>query len=150
MNTNLIDSLKLNPWKDSDNVINSFNAIKDKPQCSFIQLDIAEFYPIIAKSILDREISFARQHTDISNKNLRIIKHCGKSVLYNNQEPWEKKNTDSCFDVTMGSYDGAEIFKLVGIYLLFLAANIIDKNNYGLYHDDGLILLCNANRENVN
>ena len=53
----------------------------------------------------------------------------------------EKKNTDSCFDVTMGSYDGAEICELVGIYVLSLLANIIDKNNSGLYRDYGLILL---------
>ena len=53
----------------------------------------------------------------------------------------EKKNTDSCFDVTMRSYDGAEICELIGIYVLFLLANIIDKNNSGLYRDYGLILL---------
>ena len=83
------------------------------------RLDISEFYPIITESILDTAISFARQHTDISNENLRIIKHCRKSLLYNNQEPWKKKNTDSCFDVTMGSYDGAEICELVGFIYCF-------------------------------
>ena len=86
---------------------------------------------------------------DISNENLRIIKHCRKSLLCNKQEPWEKKNTDSYFDVTMGSYDGAEICESVGIYLLLLLANIIDKNNSGLYHDDGLILLRNVNKQNM-
>ena len=119
VNTILVDSLKVNQWKDTDNVINWFNAIKDKSQCCFIQLDIAEFYPTIIESILDTAISFARQHTDISNENLRIIKHCCKSLLYNNQEPWKKKNTDSCFDVTMGSYDGAEICELVGFIYCF-------------------------------
>ena len=59
-----------------------------------------------------------------------------------------KKNTDTCFDVTMGSYDGAEICELVRIYLLFLLPNIIDKNNSGLYREDSLILLRNANRQN--
>ena len=49
----------------------------------------------------------------------------------------------------MGSYDGAEIWELVGIYLLFLLVNIINKSNSGLYHDDGLILLRNVNRQNV-
>ena len=141
MNTNLVDSLKVNQWKDSDNVISWFNAIKDKSLCCFIKLDIAEFYPSTIESILDIAISFARQHTDISDENFRIIKHCCKSLFYNNQEPWKKKNTDSCFDVTMGSYDGAEICELVGIYLLLFLVSIIDNNNSGLYHDDGLILL---------
>ena len=27
---------------------------------------------------------------------------------------WKKKSTDSCFDVTMGSYDGADNCELVG------------------------------------
>ena len=77
------------------------------------------------------------------------MKHYRKSLLYNNQEPWKKTNTDSCLDVTMGSYDGAEICKLVVIDLLFLLANIIDKNSSGLYLDDGLILLGNVNRQNM-
>ena len=47
----------------------------------------------------------------------------------------------------MESYDGAEICKLVGIYLLSLLPNIIDKNSsvYCLYRDEGLILLRNVN-----
>lgn len=49
----------------------------------------------------------------------------------------------------MGSYDGTEIWELVGIYLLFPLANIIDNNNSGLYHNDGLALLCNVNRQNL-
>ena len=60
VNTILVDSLKFNQWKDTDNVINWFNAIKDKSQCCFIQLDIVEFYPSITESILDKAISFAR------------------------------------------------------------------------------------------
>ena len=102
MNTNLVDSLKVNQRKDAYNVINRFNAIKDKSKRCFIELDIAEFYPSITESISNTAISFARQHTDISDENLRIIKHFRKSLSYNNQEPWKKKNTDSCFGVTVG------------------------------------------------
>ena len=60
-----------------------------------------------------------------------------------------KRKTDSCFDVTMGSYDGAEVSELVGIYLLSLLANIINKNNSGLYCDDGLIFLRNLNGQKM-
>ena len=38
-NTILVDSLRVNQWKDNYNVINWFNAIKDKSQCCFIQID---------------------------------------------------------------------------------------------------------------
>ena len=67
--------------------------MENKSQCFFIQLDILEFYPSISENILDNAIN--------------------QSLLYNNYEPWRKKDTDSCFDVTMGSYDGAEICELV-------------------------------------
>ena len=90
-----------------------------------------------------------QNNTHIFDKNTRIIKHCRKSLLYNNHEYWKKEDTDSCFDVTMGSYDGAEVCDLVGIYLLSLLANIIDKNNSGLYHDDELIFLCNVNGQKM-
>ena len=36
VNTVLVDSLKVNQWKDSDNVINWFDGIKDKSQCFFL------------------------------------------------------------------------------------------------------------------
>ena len=103
VNKNLVNSLKVNQWRNTDSVINWFNAIENKSQFFFIQLDIVEFYPSISENILDNAINFAKQYTGISDKNLSIIKHCRKSLLYNNYEPWKKKDTDSCFDATMGS-----------------------------------------------
>ena len=49
----------------------------------------------------------------------------------------------------MGSYDGVEICELVGIYILSRLSNIIDKNNYGLYRDDGLLVLRNVNVQKI-
>ena len=49
----------------------------------------------------------------------------------------------------MGSYDGAEVCELVGIYLLSFLAKYIDKNDSGLYRDDGLILLRNVNKQKM-
>ena len=60
------------------------------------------------------------------------------------------RDTGSSFNETMGSYDGAEICELVGIYLLLILAIIIDENNFGLYFNDGLILLWNANGQKIN
>ena len=45
----------------------------------------------------------------------------------------------------MGSLDGAEISELVQIYLFSFLTNIIDKINFGLHRDDGLIFLHNVN-----
>ena len=74
-------------------------------------------------------------------------KHCGKSLLYNNNEPWKKKNRESCFDVTMGSFHGAEICELVGIHILSLLSNKRNKQSSGLYRDDGLVLLRNTSKQ---
>ena len=46
------------------------------------------------------------------------------------------------FDVTMGSYDGAEVCELVGLFMLDKLSNIFEKNLVGLYRDDGLAVLC--------
>ena len=40
-------------------------------------------------------------------------------------------------DVTMGSFDGAEICKLVGLYLLDKLSSVIGRQNVGLYKDNG-------------
>ena len=51
---------------------------------------------------------------------------------------WIKKGDDTLFDVTMGSFDGAEICELVGLYLLDKLSSLIGRKNVGLYRDDGL------------
>ena len=66
-------------------------------------------------------------------------------MLFYKNEAWKKKTSQSCFDVTMGSNDGAEVCELVGLYILSLLSNSIDPNIVGLYRDDGLILLRNVN-----
>ena len=63
-------------------VKNWFSSIKNKLQCTFIQLNIMEFYPSITETILDNALSFAKQDVKISDKDLRIIKHCRKSLSY--------------------------------------------------------------------
>ena len=63
--------------------------------------------------------------------------HARKSLLFTNHEVWIKKN-ESLFDVTMGSFDGAEICELVGLYLLYNMKSEFPELNCGLYRDDGL------------
>ena len=98
----------------------------------------------ILTEILHKTISFAKQHVEITDDHLRMIKHCPKSLLFNNNDSWRKKDTESCFDVTMGSYDGAETCKLLVTHVLSLLAKVIDHNHSGLYRHDGLILLRNS------
>ena len=57
--------------------------------------------------------------------------------------PGLRKNHNSMFDVTTGSFDGAEICKLIGLFLLNNLSEKYGKNKVGLYRDDGLVLLRN-------
>ena len=41
----------------------------------------------------------------------------------------------------MGTFGGAEICKLVGLYFQSKREKIFPKSNFGLYRDDGLALL---------
>ena len=45
----------------------------------------------------------------------------------------------------MGSYDGAEICELGGLYLLNQLSTVVDKSSVGLYRDNGLAAKNNAN-----
>ena len=65
--------------------------------------------------------------------------------------PWQKSQQTDNFDVTMGSFDGAETCELIGTYILNKTQNILNNNDIGLYRDDGLAArkirsLCQANR----
>ena len=113
INQHSVELLYVNQWKNSASVIEWFKNIEDEKNCTFIKFDIREFYPSITETILDKASLFAKQHHDISNDNTRLIKHCRKSLLFSNNEAWKKKQTESCFDVTMGSFDRAEVYELV-------------------------------------
>ena len=83
---------------------------------------------------------FARDHTTITGQEEEVIWHARKSLLFGEGSTWLKRDGRQ-FDVTMGSYDGAEICELVGLYMLDLLSNIFNKELIGLYRDDGLAAL---------
>ena len=90
---------------------------------------------------------YASQFTHITPQDRQIITHAKKSLLYHQNTPWEKENTSNLFDMTMGSYDGAETCELVGIYMLSLITPKF-KGQVGLYLDDGLAV-CNATAKKI-
>ena len=116
----------------------------EKSKHTFVCFDIVEFYPSISEELLKAALYFAKQHTTISQQYTEIIFHSRKSLLFNKDKPWIKREGNGLFDVTMGSYDGAEICELVGIYILNILADKYDKNNIGLYWDDGLAAFKNT------
>ena len=107
-------------------------------------MDIKEFYPSITKEILNKALNFAKNITSISDEEMRTIYHCRKSLLFFDNAPWKKKSTHECFDVTMGSFDGAEICELVGLFILNELTELMPNQDIGLYRDDGLSIIRNS------
>ena len=134
INSDILKKLKLNQWCNTDAVWKWFNNIAGKSNCRFIQFDIKEFYSLITENILHQTLKIAKQQTNIDKNDLRIIYGWHKS----DNKTWKKKSTDSCFDVTVGSCDRAEIFELVGLYVQSKIDKILPKSNFGLYRDNGL------------
>lgn len=133
-------------WRNTTQVVNWFKDLPKSPNTSFMCFDIVSFYPSISEKLLMEAINFAKEHTSITDQQIEIIFHAKKTILFNDGEPWRKKGNDDLFDVTMGSYDGAECCELVAAYLL----SLLDKKYgriFGLYRDDGLGTLHCSPRE---
>ena len=57
----------------------------------FLQFDITDFYPFIKETLLHEATQFAKEHVAITRKDVEVIFHARKSVLYNDGEPWVNK-----------------------------------------------------------
>ena len=79
-----------------------------------MQYDIEEFYPSISEDLLKKTLDRARTFVDISREEEENIMHCRKSSLFNNTDIRMKRECNKDFDVTMGSFDGAEVLSWLG------------------------------------
>ena len=138
----------LNLWKNTHSVLNWFNELEKGRKSKFVQFDIESFYPSITKELLTKALEYAQSIVQIDKADLDIIHHSRKSLLFSGTDCWIKKN-DDLFDVTMGAYDGAEVCEMVGLYLLKKTKDIIPQAFVGLYRDDGLAVVQNANGPNL-
>ena len=135
------ESTGLLQWRNTEAVISWFKGIPNKEKCKFLSFDVVDFYPSITEALLDNSIMFASSMTAITPDEIAIIKHARKSILFDNDGAWTRKGRKEGFDITMGSYDGAECCEMVGLYLLSQIATVFGKENIGLYRDDGLAVL---------
>ena len=139
INTNVKNILNLNQWKNTKAVLSWFTNIKQKDAHSFIAFDVVDFYPSISIDLLKATLDFASQFDTITPDERHIILQAKTSLLYNSGVPWAKKSSSNLFDITMGSYDGAESCELVGAFLLHtIKREFGDTCDFGLYRDDGL------------
>ena len=77
-------------------------------------------------------MAFPNKFTKISKHTCQEVAHARKLSLFKHRYVWSKINNPN-FDVPMGSYDGAEICKLVGLFLLDELAELLGKENFRLY-----------------
>ena len=85
---------------------------------------------------MEQALDWALQYVTISNEDRKIILATKKNLPYSNGEAWTKKGEGESWDVTMGSWDGAEVCDLIGLYSLSKCQHL--GLNVGLYRDDGL------------
>ena len=137
INTAIINKTQINQWKNTSSVLKWFNSLQHKETLSFICFDVCDFYPSITEKLLCKALDFANGYRPISAHERDIIIHAKRSLLFSDNTPWEKKASNDRFDVTMGSFDGAETCELVGRYILSLLTQKYGSN-IGLYRDDGL------------
>ena len=122
-------------WKNTDSTIKWFKTLEEKQMLSFLQFDIDSYYPSITPELLDKAINWASQLVPISREDRELFHQTKDSLLFDRGTTWVKKGEHS-FDVTMGSYDGAETTDLVGLFLLSQLEHLPVK--LGLYRDDAL------------
>ena len=127
INIQLLSSIKVNQWKNSDSVINWFKNIPEN----------------ISLELFNKGLQFAKSLYKISDEEISIIMQARKTLLFNDNEPWVKKFGDKDFDVPMDCFDGADVSEIVGTYILSKISNEISKKQVGLYRDDGLGILKN-------
>ena len=137
INNKIREKSHKNQWHYTKSIIEWFKAIKNKSESSFIKFDIVEFYQPISKEVLSKVIEYTQPVTAIEEKLMNTIYHARNSLLFGKGNVWVKKDNPE-FDVTMGSYDGAELCELAGLYVLDLLTKDSGKRNIGLYRDDGL------------
>ena len=90
------------------------------------------------KETITESYKSAKALVNINDEEINTIMHLRKPLLFNNTAFWVKENGDSNCDVTMGSFDGAKLCKLVDLYILQILGEKYGKHRRGLYQDDGL------------
>ena len=68
--------------------------------------------------------------------------HSRRTLLHdNNENMWTKKEIKKLFDVSMGEFDGAEVYELIGLYNISTINESIKVESIVFYRDDGLAVL---------
>ena len=111
--------------------------IPSKEKNKSIKFDIVDFYPSITEELLMKSLNYAKWIEAINQNVVKVITHSHKSLLFDRDNIWVKKENPN-FNVTMGSYNGAELCELTGLYILSILSRALAKEKIGLYRNNGL------------
>ena len=81
-------STAVNQWTNSDSVIKWVKNILNKPEYSFINFDVVDFYPSITENLLSKALTFASEYDDITDHEKHIIRQARNSLLFNENEAY--------------------------------------------------------------
>ena len=136
INLEVRKKLGVNHWVSTQDTLRWFKKLDNKNQRYFLKMDITSFYPSITENLLEEALEFVSGYVNLSEKEKNIIMHSRKTLLFNGDDVWVKRHGKPLFDVAMGSMDGAEIAKTVGLLILFELGKFMKIKDVGLYRDD--------------
>ena len=73
INSDVLSSVQVNQWKNSQAVIEWFQNIQNKNNASFIVLDIEHFYPSVSLEFFHKAINFVKTIRDIPEKDFPLL-----------------------------------------------------------------------------
>ena len=73
-----------------------------------------------------KSLNYAKWIKATDEKVGKVIMHSRKSLLFDHDNVWVKKENPN-FDVTLGSYDGAELLESTGLYILNVLSSELGK-----------------------
>ena len=88
-----------------------------------------DFYPSISEKLLNEALAWASDLATITENDISIIKHARKSVYFSATVNYGQKKTE------------ATVYSIVGLFILNHVGKRFDKENIGLYRDDGLAII---------
>jgi hypothetical protein len=128
-------------FKNTKQVLDWFNNLPEKKTLRWLKFDVTAFYPSITMELLNKSIQYAKTLTHLTDTEEKIIFHCRKNILMGPDGTTWQKVSNPDFDVSMGVIDGAEVCECTGLYLLKRLEEVMNKEQMGLYRDDGICVI---------
>ena len=116
INSELRGKTKLRQWRRTRETRDWFDNLEEKQELTFIKFDVESFYPSISDVLLKVAFEWASELVMVTEEEKEVVNATKIALLYMDGQPWNKKGCQ--WDVAMGSFDGAEVCELVGLYLL--------------------------------